>query len=117
MCSPGRFVRAGAGRMNAGADNRRGPPPVLALAYARDGGRWVVPTARTLVLVHGSGGWVTDGGRFPDAIDVSEGLVRRISLPCVRLERGRLYVSAANGEAVYVPRSEEHTSALQSLAY
>ena len=78
-------------------------PSVFGLAYERGGGgRWVL-AARTLVLVRCSDGWTTDGGRFPDEIDVSEDLVRRLQLPCVRLERGRLYVSAANGEAVYVP--------------
>ena len=79
-------------------------PSVVGLAYVRDGssGRWVL-AARTLVLLRAAEGWVTGGRGFREEIDVSEDLVRRVTLPCVRLERGRLYVSAANGEAVYVP--------------
>ena len=93
-----------AGGRVGGSSRDRVLPTVVALAYVRgsDGGRWV-PAARTLVLVRRDAGWVSEGGRFPEEIDVSEDLVRRIDLPCVRLERGRLYVSAANGEAVYVP--------------
>jgi hypothetical protein len=40
---------------------------------------------------------------FPDEIEVSEPIVARLDPDLVRLERGRLYVNAANGEAVYVP--------------
>ena len=41
--------------------------------------------------------------RFPDEADVCEPLVARLDPRVVRLERGRLYVEAANGAAVYVP--------------
>jgi hypothetical protein len=46
---------------------------------------------------------------FPDEADVCEPLVERVARLApplegvVRLERGRLYVEAANGAAVYVP--------------
>ena len=43
---------------------------------------------------------------FPEEADVSEALVARLAPAlgaAVRLERGRLYVEAANGAAVYVP--------------
>ena len=83
-------------------------PTLVALAYiredGREGGRWV-PALHTLVLVHRSDGWASDGG-FPDEIAVNEALVVRFNLPAVRFERGRLRVSATNGEAVYVPLGE-----------
>ena len=50
-------------------------------------------------------GRVTADG-FPDEADVCEALVARRAPAlgaAVRLERGRLYVDAANGAAVYVP--------------
>lgn len=74
---------------------------MIALAYVREDGRWV-PALHTLVLVRRSDGWVSDGG-FPDEVAVNEALVNRIDLPEVRLERGRLRLSLANGDAVYVP--------------
>jgi hypothetical protein len=40
---------------------------------------------------------------FPDEAEVCEALVARLAPRVVRLERGRLYVEAANGSAVYVP--------------
>ena len=43
---------------------------------------------------------------FPDEADVCEALVARLAPAlgaAVRLERGRLYIEAANGAAVYVP--------------
>ena len=40
---------------------------------------------------------------FPDEADVCEPLVARLDPHVVRLERGRLHVTAANGVAVYVP--------------
>ena len=40
---------------------------------------------------------------FPDEADVCAALVARLDPGVVRLERGRLYVQAANGAAVYVP--------------
>jgi hypothetical protein len=40
---------------------------------------------------------------FPVETEVCEVLLPRIDSHVVRLERGRLYVTAANGEAVYVP--------------
>jgi hypothetical protein len=79
-------------------------PTLLALAYIREDGRWV-HALHTLMLVHRSDGWVSDGG-FPDEIAVNEALVDRINLPVVRFARGRLRVSATNGEAVYVPLGE-----------
>lgn len=82
-------------------DERHALPTVMALAYVREDGRWV-PALHTLVLVRRSDGWRCDGG-FPDEIAVMESLVDRLNLPAVRLERGRLHVSAANGDAVYVP--------------
>jgi hypothetical protein len=86
------------------APERRALPTVLALAYIREDGRWT-PARHTLVLVRRSDGWASDGG-FPDEISVNEPLVERLNLPDVRIERGRLRVSATNGEAVYVPLGE-----------
>jgi len=40
---------------------------------------------------------------FPEETDVCEGLVAHWNANAVRLERGRLYVTVANGQAVYVP--------------
>jgi hypothetical protein len=40
---------------------------------------------------------------FPDEVDVCEPIVARLDPHLVRLERGRLYVTAASGVAVYVP--------------
>jgi hypothetical protein len=40
---------------------------------------------------------------FPVEADVCEALVGRLDPRVVRLERGRLYVEAADGAAVYVP--------------
>jgi hypothetical protein len=40
---------------------------------------------------------------FPDEADVCEPLVGRLDPDVVRLERGRLSVTVANGAAVYVP--------------
>ena len=83
---------------------RHALPTLLALAYIREGGRWV-PAVDTLMLVRRSDGWACDGG-FPDEIAVNEPLVGRLNLPNVRIERGRLRVTATNGEAVYVPLGE-----------
>jgi hypothetical protein len=58
-----------------------------------------------MVLVRRSDGWASDTG-FPDEIAVNERFVGRLDLPNVRIERGRLRVSATNGEAVYVPIGE-----------
>jgi hypothetical protein len=46
------------------------------------------------------GGVTVDG--FPEEADVCEPLVARLDPRVVLLERGRLYVEAANGAAVYV---------------
>ena len=86
------------------APERRALPTLLALAYIHEDGRWV-PALHTLVLVRRSDGWASDNG-FPDEIAVNERLVGRLDLPGVRIERGRLRVSATNGEAVYVPVGE-----------
>ena len=63
------------------------------------------PPAGRLVFRRYPGGRVTADG-FPDEADVCEALVARLApalAAAVRLERGRLYVEAANGAAVYVP--------------
>jgi hypothetical protein len=63
------------------------------------------PAARGLVLRRWPDGRVTADG-FPEEADVYEPLVARLAPAlgaAVRLERGRLYVEAANGAAVYVP--------------
>jgi hypothetical protein len=58
--------------------------------------------ARLLVLTRQPDGqYAADG--FPDEIDVAAGVVGLLDPAVVRLERGRLYVTAANGQAVYVP--------------
>jgi hypothetical protein len=60
------------------------------------------PTPRGLVFRRWPDGRVTVDG-FPDEADVSAAVVARLDPAVVRLERGRLYVQAANGVAVYVP--------------
>ena len=63
------------------------------------------PPAGRLVFRRYPGGRVTADG-FPDEADVCEALVARLApalAAAVRLERGRLYIEAANGAAVYVP--------------
>jgi hypothetical protein len=60
------------------------------------------PAADSLVFRRHPDGRVTVDG-FPDEADVCEPLVARLDPRVVRLERGRLYVEAANGSAVYVP--------------
>jgi hypothetical protein len=79
--SPGRLPR----------DRERGGPP--------PSGR---PAPALMVFRRSPDGRVTVDG-FPDEIDVCEPLVARLNQAVVRLERGRLYVEAANGRAVYVP--------------
>src|SRR5688500_9628617 len=82
----------------------RAVPQVLALAHVPYRGV-LVPAPATLVLRRGSNGllWADS---FPKAIDVDEALAGRRDPQVVRLERGRLYITAANGEAVYVPVGE-----------
>ena len=63
------------------------------------------PPPPGLVLRRWPDGRVTADG-FPDEADVSEPLAARLGLllaGVLRLERGRLYLEAANGAAVYVP--------------
>jgi hypothetical protein len=63
------------------------------------------PAPRGLVLRRWPDGRVTADG-FPEEADVCEAFVARLPpalAAAVRLERGRLYVEAANGAAVYVP--------------
>ncbi len=60
------------------------------------------PAPRGLVFRRWPDGRVTADG-FPEEADVCEPLVARLDPRVVRLERGRLYVEAANGAAVYVP--------------
>jgi hypothetical protein len=62
------------------------PPPGISLLVFR---RWPDGTAA-----------VDD---FPETTDVREALVPHLDARAVRLERGRLYVTAANGYAVYMP--------------
>jgi hypothetical protein len=79
-------------RGQIGWDWPDGPPPP-----DRRGGR--------LVFRRYPDGRVTVDG-FPEEADVCEPLVARLApalAAVVRLERGRLYVEAANGAAVYVP--------------
>jgi hypothetical protein len=69
-----------------------GPPPAAP------------PVGRLVFRRHPDGRVTVDG--FPDEADVCEALVARLApalAAAVRLERGRLYVEAANGAAVYVP--------------
>ena len=63
------------------------------------------PPPPGLVLRRWPDGRVTADG-FPEEADVSAASVARLAPAlgaAVRLERGRLYVEAANGAAVYVP--------------
>jgi hypothetical protein len=63
------------------------------------------PTGPVLVLRRWPDGRVTVDD-FPEEADVCEPLVAWLAprlAGAVRLERGRLYVTAANGAAVYVP--------------
>ena len=79
-------------------------PTVFALAYVHEQGR-LVPAPGTLIFRRAEDGRLY-ATRFPDAIEVQEELVRLINPRLVWLERGKLSVSAANGEAVYVPVGE-----------
>ena len=58
--------------------------------------------AGRLVLRRWPDGRMTAEG-FPDQADVCAALVARLDPAVARLERGRLYLEAANGAAVYVP--------------
>jgi hypothetical protein len=55
-----------------------------------------------LVFARWPDGRVTVDG-FPAEADVCPAIVARLDPAVVRLERDRLYVTAANGVAVYVP--------------
>jgi hypothetical protein len=71
-------------------------------AQRAGGGVW---RASLLVLRRRPDGQITADG-FPDEADVCEPLVRQFPASLqrvVRLERGRLYVTATNGVAIYVP--------------
>jgi hypothetical protein len=57
---------------------------------------------RRLVFCRWPDGRVTVDG-FPAEADVCAAVVARLDPRVVRLERDRLYVTAANGAAVYVP--------------
>lgn len=63
---------------------RDGPPPSLLIFRCDDAGR---VTARD----------------FPDEVDACPKTVAALDPAVVRLERERLYVTATNGTAVYVP--------------
>ena len=78
----------------------RAVPEEVALAYVPFRGQ-VVPAPSTLVLRRGRDGRLR-ADSFPETIDVDEALAARRDPRVVRLERGRLYVTAANGQAVYV---------------
>jgi hypothetical protein len=101
------FTREGASAVVGGAA-RYCPMPLVpeevALAYVplREHG---VPAPSTLVLRRGRDGRLR-ADSFPETIDVDEALAARRDPRVVRLERGRLYVTAANGQAVYVPVGE-----------
>jgi hypothetical protein len=82
----------------------RAVPEEVALAYVRSQGRYV-PAPSTLVLRQGTDG-LAHADAFPEAIDVDEAVASRRDPRFVRLERGRLHVTAANGSAVYVPTGE-----------
>lgn len=43
---------------------------------------------------------------YPDETDVCETAVAQLPSHVVRLGRGKLFITAANGEAVYVPVGE-----------
>ena len=60
------------------------------------------PSGEQLVFRRRPDGRVEADG-FPDEAEVCEALVARLDPRVVRLERGRLYVEAANGAAVYAP--------------
>jgi hypothetical protein len=60
------------------------------------------PAPRGLVFRRWPDGRVTADG-FPDKADVCAALLARLDPGVVRLERGRLSVTVANGVAVYVP--------------
>jgi hypothetical protein len=83
--------------------HRWGRPP-----RGSDGWSWAdappprAPTVGRLVFRRWPDGRMTVDG-FPDEADVCAVLVARLDPNVVRLERGRLYVEAANGAAVYVP--------------
>lgn len=65
-------------------------------------GRPASAGVRLLVFRRWSDGRVEVDG-FPAETDVCEDLAAHMDPNVVRLERGRLYVTAANGHAVYVP--------------
>jgi hypothetical protein len=97
-------------------DQGPGPPSRSLEAWQRQGrfprgqGVWDwpdepppdAPPGGRLVFRRSPGGRVEADG-FPEEADVCEPLVARLDPRVVRLERGRLYVEAANGAAVYVP--------------
>ena len=81
-------------------------PAVFTLAFLGE-----VPP-RLALLVPGlmvfrrqSDGRLTVDG-FPDETDVCAAVVTRLDPRVARIERGKLFVSVANGEAVYVPVGE-----------
>jgi hypothetical protein len=81
-------------------------PPVFTLAFLGE----VPPRLARLVpglmvfRCRGDGRVAVDA--FPDETDVCEAVVAYLDPRVVRLERGKLYLSVANGEAVYVPVGE-----------
>ena len=78
-------------------------PTVSTLVPAGQLGVGPLPSAgvRLLVFRRWSDGRVEVDG-FPAETDVCEDLAAHMDPNVVRLERGRLYVTAANGHAVYV---------------
>jgi hypothetical protein len=79
-------------------------PAVFTIAFAPD----AVPRlpvrrlANVLVFRRRPDGRVTVDA-FPDEADVCAAAVVALDPALVRLERGRLYITAANGQAIYVP--------------
>jgi hypothetical protein len=81
-------------------------PPVFTLAFLEGGLRTLAQVRPNLLVFrrHGDGRVTVD--TFPDEADVCDALVARLDQRLARIERGRLYIKAANGEAVYVPVGE-----------
>ena len=81
-------------------------PEVFTLAFLQDVPPRVAMLAPGLMVFRRGrdGRFVVD--RFPEETDVCEAIVRQLDPRMARLERGRLYISVANGEAVYIPVGE-----------
>ncbi|MBI3971695.1 MAG: hypothetical protein HY332_10445 [Chloroflexi bacterium] len=83
-------------------------PEVFTLAFDPDlVSRWGPPRGLRgqLVFRRQPDGSVTVN-EFPEEVDVNEAFVAELVPTLVHIRRGRLYIQAANGEAVYVPVGE-----------